>query len=117
MTLTRSQIAHVKNTVSEELGFRKPLVNPIEAEFTKFGGLKIALVELKGFYYLIEIEGEDIFVSVAVPPEVLKDIPDESPEKSSEEMSEDIPDEIPEERLEEYAAKYNEENGVGTDGE
>lgn len=109
MTLTKSQIAHVKNTVSEELGFRKPLVNPIEAEFTKFGGLKIALVEVKGFYYLVEIEGEDIFVSVAVPPEVLEDIPDESPE--------DIPDEIQEERPEEYAAKYAEENGADTDGE
>ena len=109
MTLTHSQIAHVKNTVSEELGFRKPLVNPIEAEFTKFGGLKIALVEVKGFYYLVEIEGEDIFVSVAVPPEVLEDIPEESPE----EMAEDIP----EERPEEYAAKYVEENGADTDGE
>lgn len=109
MALTKSQIAHVKNTVSEELGFRKPLVNPIEAEFTKFGGLKIALVEVKGFYYLVEIEGEDIFVSVAVPPEVLEDIPDESPE--------DIPDEIQEERPEEYAAKYAEENGADTDGE
>ena len=105
MALTRSQIAHVKNTVSEELGFRKPLVNPIEAEFTKFGGLKIALVEVKGFYYLIEIEGEDIFVSVAVPPEVLDEIPEESPE------------DIPEERPEEYAAKYDEENGADTDGE
>ena len=105
MALTRSQIAHVKNTVSEELGFRKPLVNPIEAEFTKFGGLKIALVEVKGFYYLVEIEGEDIFVSVAVPPEVL----DEIPEKSPEEMAE--------ERPEEYAAKYAEENGADTDGE
>lgn len=109
MTLTRSQIAHVKNTVSEELGFRKPLVNPIEAEFTKFGGLKIALVEVKGFYYLLEIEGEDIFVSVAVPPEVLDDIPEEMPEES--------PEEIPEERPEEYAAKYDEENGADTDGE
>ena len=109
MALTRSQIAHVKNTVSEELGFRKPLVNPIEAEFTKFGGLKIALVEVKGFYYLVEIEGEDIFVSVAVPPEVLDEIPEESPEE--------IPDEIPEERPEEYAAKYAEENGDDTDGE
>ena len=105
MALTRSQIAHVKNTVSEELGFRKPLVNPIEAEFTKFGGLKIALVEVKGFYYLIEIEGEDIFVSVALPPEVLDEIPEESPE------------DIPEERPEEYAAKYDEENGADTDGE
>ena len=105
MALTRSQIAHVKNTVSEELGFRKPLVNPIEAEFTKFGGLKIALVEVKGFYYLVEIEGEDIFVSVAVPPEVL----DEIPEESTEEMAE--------ERPEEYAAKYAEENGADTDGE
>ena len=105
MSLTRSQIAHVKNTVSEELGFRKPLVNPIEAEFTKFGGLKIALVEVKGFYYLIEIEGEDIFVSVAVPPEVLDEIPEEYPE------------DIPEERPEEYAAKYDEENGADTDGE
>lgn len=105
MALTRSQIAHVKNTVSEELGFRKPLVNPIEAEFTKFGGLKIALVEVKGFYYLVEIEGEDIFVSVAVPPEVLEDIPEESPEES------------PEERPEECAAKYDEENGDDTDGE
>ena len=113
MSLTRSQIAHVKNTVSEELGFRKPLVNPIEAEFTKFGGLKIALVEVKGFYYLVEIEGEDIFVSVAVPPEVLEEIPDERLEESPE----DIPDEIPEERPEEYAAKYSEENGVDTDGE
>ena len=113
MALTRAQIAHVKNTVSEELGFRKPLVNPIEAEFTKFGGLKIALVEVKGFYYLVEIEGEDIFVSVAVPPEVLEEIPDESPEESPE----DIPDEIPEERLEEYEAKYAEENGADTDGE
>ena len=113
MTLTPSQIAHVKNTVSEELGFKKQLVNPIEAEFTKFGGLKMALVEVKGFYYLVEIEGEDIFVSVAVPPEVLDEIPDEIPEKSPE----DIPDEIPEERLEEYAAKYNEENGADTDGE
>ena len=110
MALTRSQIAHVKNTVSEELGFRKPLVNPIEAEFTKFGGLKIALVEVKEFYYLIEVEGEDIFVSVAVPP-------DEIPEESPEEMPEDIPDEIPEERPEEYAAKYDEENGADTDGE
>ena len=109
MALTRSQIAHVKNTVSEELGFRKPLVNPIEAEFTKFGGMKIALVEVKGFYYLVEIEGEDIFVSVAVPPEVLDEIPEESPE--------DIPNEIPEERPEEYAAKYAEENGADTDGE
>lgn len=109
MALTRSQIQHVKNTVSDELGFRKPLVNLIEAEFTKFGGLKIALVEVKGFYYLIEIEGEDIFVSVAVPPEVLEDIPDEIPEKSPEEM--------PEERPEEYAAKYAEENGADTDGE
>lgn len=105
MALTRSQIVHVKNTVSEELGFKKPLVNPIEAEFTKFGGLKIALVEVKGFYYLIEIEGEDIFVSVAVPPEVLDEIPEESPE------------EIPEERLEEYGTKYDEENGADTDGE
>ena len=104
MTLTRSQIAHVKNTVSEELGFRKPLVNPIEAEFTKFGGLKIALVEVKGFYYLVEIEGEDIFVSVAVPPEVLEEIP--------EECTHEIQDEVPEERRKEY-----EENGVGTDGE
>lgn len=109
MTLTRSQIEHVKNTVSEELGFRKPLVNPIEAEFTKFGGLKIALVEVKGFYYLVEIEGEDIFVSVAVPTEVLDEIPEES--------TEEIPDEIPEERPEEYAAKYAEENGADTDGE
>ena len=109
MALTRAQIAHVKNTVSEELGFRKPLVNPLEAEFTKFGGLKIALVEVKGFYYLVEIEGEDIFVSVAVPPEVLKEIPEESPE--------DIPHEIPEERPEEYAAKYDEVNGADTDGE
>ena len=109
MALTRPQIVHVKNTVSEELGFKKPLVNPIEAEFTKFGGLKIALVEVKGFYYLIEIEGEDIFVSVAVPPEVLDEIPEESPE--------DLPEEIPEERLEEYAAKYDEENGADTDGE
>lgn len=109
MSLTRSQIAHVKNTVSEELGFRKPLVNPIEAEFTKFGGLKIALVEVKGFYYLIEIEGEDIFVSVAVPPEVLDEISEESPEES--------PEDIPEERPEEYAAKYDEENGADTDGE
>ena len=109
MSLTRSQIAHVKNTVSEELGFKKPLVNPIEAEFTKFGGLKIALVEVKGFYYLVEIEGEDIFVSVAVPPEVLEDIPEESPEES--------PEDIPEERPEEYAAKYDEENGADTDGE
>ena len=105
MALTRSQIVYVKNTVSEELGFKKPLVNPIEAEFTKFGGLKIALVEVKGFYYLIEIEGEDIFVSVAVPPEVLDEIPEESPE------------EIPEERLEEYGTKYDEENGADTDGE
>ena len=105
MALTRSQIAHVKNTVSEELGFRKPLVNPIEAEFTKFGGMKIALVEVKGFHYLVEIEGEDIFVSVAVPPEVL----DEIPEESTEEMAE--------ERPEEYAAKYAEENGADTDGE
>ena len=113
MSLTRSQIAHVKNTVSEELGFRKPLVNPIEAEFTKFGGLKIALVEVKGFYYLIEIEGEDIFVSVAVPPEVLDEISEESPEESPE----DIPEDIPEERPEEYAAKYDEENGADTDGE
>ena len=113
MALTRSQIAHVKNTVSEELGFRKPLVNPIEAEFTKFGGLKIALVEVKGFYYLIEIEGEDIFVSVAVPPEVLDEISEESPEESPE----DIPEDIPEERPEEYAAKYDEENGADTDGE
>ena len=104
MALTRSQIAHVKNTVSEELGFRKPLVNPMEAEFTKFGGLKIALVEVKGFYYLVEIEGEDIFVSVAVPPEVLDEIPEESPE----EMPEDIPDEIKEECA---------ENGDDTDGE
>ena len=109
MSLTRSQIAHVKNTVSEELGFRKPLVNPIEAEFTKFGGLEIALVEVKGFYYLVEIEGEDIFVSVAVPPEVLDEIPEESPEES--------PEDIPEERPEEYAAKYVEENGDDTDGE
>ena len=109
MALTRSQIVHVKNTVSEELGFRKPLVNPIEAEFTKFGGLKIALVEVKGFYYLIEIEGEDIFVSVAVPPEVLDEISEESPEES--------PEDIPEERPEEYAAKYDEENGADTDGE
>ena len=113
MALTRSQIAHVKNTVSEELGFRKPLVNPMEAEFTKFGGLKIALVEVKGFYYLIEIEEEDIFVSVAVPPEVLDEIPEESPEESPE----GIPDEIPEEKPEEYAAKYDEENGADTDGE
>ena len=104
MTLTHSQIVHVKNTVSEELGFRKPLVNPIEAEFTKFGGLKIALVEVKGFYYLVEIEGEDIFVSVAVPPEVLEEIP--------EECTHEIQDEVPEERRKEY-----EENGVGTDGE
>ena len=109
MSLTRSQIAHVKNTVSEELGFRKPLVNPIEAEFTKFGGLKIALVEVKGFYYLVEIEGEDSFVSAAVPPEVLDEIPEESPEES--------PEDIPEERPEEYAAKYDEENGADTDGE
>ena len=112
MALTRAQIAHVKNTVSEELGFRKPLVNPLEAEFTKFGGLKIALVEVKGFYYLVEIEGEEIFVSVAVPPEVLDEIPDEIPEESPE----DIPHEIPEERPEEYAAKYD-ENGADTDGE
>ena len=109
MALTRSQIAHVKNTVSEELGFRKPLVNPMEAEFTKFGGLKIALVEVKGFYYLVEIEGEDIFVSVAVPPEVLEEIPEESPEE--------IPEKSPEERPEEHPAKYNEENGDDTDGE
>lgn len=102
MALTRSQIAHVKNTVSEELGFRKPLVNPMEAEFTKFGGLKIALVEVKGFYYLVEIEGEDIYVSVAVPPEEM-----------AEEMPEDIPDEIPEEMPEEY----DEENGADKDGE
>ena len=100
MTLTRAQIAHVKNTVSEELGFRKPLVNPIEAEFTKFGGMKIALVEVKGFYYLVEIEGEDIFVSVAVPPEDLEEIPEES--------TEEITGESPEE---------SEENGVDTDGE
>ena len=100
MALTRSQIVHVKNTVSEEVGFRKPLVNPIEAEFTKFGGLKTALVEVNGFYYLIEIEGEDIFVSVVVPPEVLDEIPEESPE--------DIPDEIQEELA---------ENGADTDGE
>ena len=113
MALTRSQIAHVKNTVSEELGFRKPLVNPIEAEFTKFGGLKIALVEVKGFYYLIEIEGEDIFVSVAVPPEVLEDIPEESTEECTHEMQ----DEVPEDRREEYEAKYDEENGADTDGE
>ena len=117
MALTRSQIAHVKNTISEELGFRKPLVNPLEAEFTKFGGLKIALVEVKGFYYLVEIEGEDIYVSVAVPPEVLEDIPDEIPEESPEEFPEDIPDAIPEERLKEYEAKYDEENGADTDGE
>ena len=109
MVLTRSEIAHVKNTVSEELGFRKPLVNPMEAEFTKFGGLKIALVEVKGFYYLVEIEGEDIFVSVAVPPEVLDEIPEESPEE--------MPEDIPEERPEEYAAKCDEENGADTDGE
>ena len=108
MSLTRSQIAHVKNTVSEELGFRKPLVNPIEAEFTKFGGLKIALVEVKGFYYLIEIEGEDIFVSVAVPPEVLDEISEESPEDMPEDMPEDIPDEVKEEFS---------ENGADTDGE
>lgn len=113
MTLTRSQIAHVKDTVSVELGFRKPLVNPIEAEFTKFGGLKMALVEVKGFHYIVEIEGEDIFVSVAVPPEVLDDIPDEIPEESPEES----PEEIPEERPEEYVAKYDEENGADTDGE
>ena len=113
MALTRAQIAHVKNTVSEELGFRKPLVNPMEAEFTKFGGLKIALVEVKGFYYLVEIEGEDIFVSVAVPPEVLEDIPDEC----AEEMPEESQEEMPEERPEEYAAKYDEENGADTDGE
>ena len=108
MSLTRSQIAHVKNTVSEELGFRKPLVNPIEAEFTKFGGLKIAPVEVKGFYYLIEIEGEDIFVSVAVPPEVLDEISEESPEDMPEDMPEDIPDEVKEEFS---------ENGADTDGE
>ena len=108
MALTRSQIAHVKNTVSEELGFRKPLVNPIEAEFTKFGGMKIALVEVKGFYYLIEIEGEDIFVSVAVPPEVLDEISEESPEDMPEDMPEDIPDEVKEEFS---------ENGADTDGE
>ena len=104
MTLTRAQIAHVKNTVSEELGFRKPLVNPIEAEFTKYGGLKVALVEVKGFYYLVEIEGEDIFVSVAVPPEVLEEIPEES--------TEEIPDESPEESPQE-----SEEVGADTDGE
>lgn len=116
MTLTKSQIAHVKNTVSEELGFRKQLVNPIEAEFTKFGGLEIALVEVKGFYYLVEIEGEDIFVSVAVPPEVLEDIPDEIPE--------DIPDEIPDESPEESPEDIPDEipqtcagNGADTDGE
>ena len=112
MTLTRAQIAHVKNTVSEELGFRKPLVNPIEAEFTKFGGLKIALVEVKGFYYLVEIEGEDIFVSVAVPPEVLEDIPEESTEEIPHECSDEIQDEVPEDRRKEY-----EENGADTDGE
>ena len=116
MALTRAQIAHVKNTVSEELGFRKPLVNPLEAEFTKFGGLKIALVEVRGFYYLIEIEGEDIFVSVAVPPEVLDEVPDEIPEESTEEIphkcSDEIPDEVPEDRWKEY-----EENGADTDGE
>ena len=112
MALTRAQIAHVKNTVSEELGFRKPLVNPLEAEFTKFGGLKIALVEVKGFYYLIEIEGEDIFVSVAVPPEVLEEIPEESTEEIPHECSDEIPDEVPEDRRKEY-----EENGADTDGE
>ena len=112
MALTRAQIAHVKNTVSEELGFRKPLVNPLEAEFTKFGGLKIALVEVKGFYYLVEIEGEDIFVSVAVPPEVLEDIPEESTEEIPHECSDEIPDEVPEDRRKEY-----EENGADTDGE
>lgn len=112
MSLTRAQIAHVKNTISEELGFKKPLVNPIEAEFTKFGGLKIALVEVKGFYYLVEIEGEDIFVSVAVPPEVLEEIPDESPEEMPEECPEESADEVPEERREEYEA-----NGAETDGE
>ena len=108
MALTRTEIAHVKNTVSEELGFRKPLVNPIEAEFTKFGGLKIALVEVKGFYYLVETEGEDIFVSVAVPPEVMEDIPDEIPEHIHHETQ----DEVPEDRRKEY-----EENGADTDGE
>ena len=113
MALTRAQIAHVKNMVSDELGFRKPLVNPIEAEFTKFGGLKIALVEVKGFYYLVEIEGEDIFVSVPVPPEILEEIPDESPEESPDEITE----EMVEERPEEYAAKYAEENGDDMDGE
>ena len=112
MTLTRTQIAHVKNTVSEELGFRKPLVNPLEAEFTKFGGLKIALVEVKGFYYLVEIEGEDIFVSVAVPPEVLEEIPEESTEEIPHGCSGEIPDEVPEDRRKEY-----EENGADTDGE
>lgn len=112
MALTRAQIAHVKNTVSEELGFRKPLVNPLEAEFTKFGGLKIALVEVKGFYYLIEIEGEDIFVSVAVPPEVLDEIPEESTEEIPHECSDEIQDEVPEDRRKEY-----EENGADTDGE
>ena len=112
MTLTRAQIAHVKNTVSEELGFRKPLVNPLEAEFTKFGGLKIALVEVKGFYYLIEIEGEDIFVSVAVPPEVLEEIPEESTEEIQHKCSDEIPDEVPEDRRKEY-----EENGADPDGE
>ena len=112
MALTRAQIAHVKNTVSEELGFRKPLVNPLEAEFTKFGGLKIALVEVKGFYYLVEIEGEDIFVSVAVPPEVLEEIPEESTEESPDESPDEIPDEVPEDRRKEY-----EENGADTDGE
>ena len=112
MALTRAQIAHVKNTVSEELGFRKPLVNPLEAEFTKFGGLKIALVEVKGFYYLVEIEGEDIFVSVAVPPEVLDEIPEESTEEIPHECSDEIQDEVPEDRRKEY-----EENGADTDGE
>ena len=108
MTLTRAQIAHVKNTVSKELGFRKPLVNPIEAEFTKFGGLKIALVEVKGFYYLVEIEGEDIFVSVAVPPEVLEEIPEESTEEITDESPDESTDESPQE---------SEENGADTDGE
>ena len=108
MALTRAQIAHVKNTVSEELGFRKPLVNPLEAEFTKFGGLKIALVEVKGFYYLVEIEGEDIFVSVAVPPEVLEEIPEESTEEITDESPDESTDESPQE---------SEENGADTDGE
>lgn len=84
--MNRTLRATAKSIIVEELKFQRLAVNVLYAEGSRFGGLVKAQFEVGGFYYELNVSGEEITLDI-IDEEDLVNAPEEDEEPETEETT------------------------------